>query len=206
MYHGDKRAFLEYLGGNVSRETLEKFDIYYNLLLKWQKKINLISRSGIDDVYRRHFLDSAQLIDLIDDRNAKIVDFGSGAGFPGMILSILGCRNIILIERDGRKASFLRCVAREADLSVHIFEGDINNFDDKVDVIVSRALASLSDLLSLSYQKLSPDGCCLFLKGKNYSYEINEALKCWGMTFQKKGSITSIDSVILRVSDIRPLF
>ena len=205
MITNDKDVFFKYLGKNVSRETLNKFCIYHALLLKWQKKINLISNTTLDQIYTRHFLDSAQISSFINNKESSIADFGSGAGFPGVVLAILGFNNITLIERDQKKAVFLRNVLRELNLDINVFEGDIINYSGKLDIVLSRALASLDSLLKLSYPVLKPDGFALFLKGKSYNLEIKEALKNWEMTFIKKNSITSDNGMILKINNINPL-
>ena len=93
---------------SVPRETEEKLSRFHDLIIKWQSSINLISNTTIQHIWHRHILDSAQLFPLIDDKEKIITDIGSGAGFPGLILSILGCKNIHLVESDARKSAFLR--------------------------------------------------------------------------------------------------
>ena len=92
----------------VSRETLERLILYANLLRKWQRRINLVGRSTLDDLWRRHMLDSAQLLQLLPDDARCLVDLGSGAGFPGLVLAILGVPEVHLIEIDGRKVRLLK--------------------------------------------------------------------------------------------------
>ena len=87
----------------VSRETFEKFHIYHNTLIKWQKSINLISKNSIKNIWERHFLDSAQLYTHVKGVTGNIFDFGSGAGFPGLVLAIMGRKNIHLVESDHKK-------------------------------------------------------------------------------------------------------
>ena len=109
---------------DVSRETLELFVSYGELLLKWQSKINLVSDKTLDDMWRRHFLDSAQLFGLLPGNNPSILDVGSGAGFPGLVLVLMGARNVTLIESDTKKCMFLRevCDKQEKALTLSIVE------------------------------------------------------------------------------------
>jgi 16S rRNA (guanine527-N7)-methyltransferase len=135
---------------NVSRETYDKLRIYEKTLIKWQGSINLISKSTINDIWVRHFLDSAQLYPFISKIKGNIFDFGSGAGFPGLILAIMGHKNITLVESDQKKCTFLREVARLSETDVSILHSRIENLEfRRVDLIMSRALAPLSKLIEL---------------------------------------------------------
>src|SRR3954463_8587665 len=103
---------LQGLGVDVSRETMTTLDTYATLLRKWQKAINLVSSATLEDIWRRHFLDSAQLVPLLPEGDGPVVDLGSGAGFPGLVVALLSGRPTQLIESDQRKAAFLGEVAR----------------------------------------------------------------------------------------------
>ena len=187
---------------NVSRETLEKFEVYETLLKKWQSHVNLVSRSTLDDASERHFLDSAQLFGFIDQAESRVCDLGSGAGFPGAVLAIMGCTNVTLIERDRKKCSFLRAVSRETNTSFDVFEGDVKDYPHKADYITSRALASLRDLLLLSSGLIQPSTTCLFLKGQKLDGELKEIDGLIGVTASKKQSITCKEGVVLQLKDI----
>lgn len=104
----DRNEFLSFLKAhpNVSRETMERLDIYRATLVKWQKRINLVSQSTLADVWRRHFLDSAQLLNAFRGTEKTIVDIGSGAGFPGLVLALMGVPDVHLVESDKKKAPF----------------------------------------------------------------------------------------------------
>lgn len=192
-----------YFFKNVSRETFEKLKIYETLLLKWQAHINLVSFSTLPILWERHFLDSAQLFPLIKKKGASLVDLGSGAGFPGAILAILGCSNVGLIERDQRKCSFLRTVSRETKTPFIVFEGSIENYKNKADYVTSRALAPLKDLLKLAYPLLQETTVCLFLKGKETEEEIYQAEREWEMTATKKSSTISPEGMIIILENVR---
>ena len=188
----------------VSHETVEKLSKYHNTLLKWQKKINLIGKDTIDEAWTRHFLDSLQLVNYIDDKNKVIVDLGSGAGFPGMALAIAGYNSVHLIESDARKVAFLLEISRitATKLSIHHCRIEDNPVV-KIDIFTSRACASLDKLLHLIAPFLSHETICLFHKGKNYAIENEEALLHWQYNLDIIPSIASSEGVILKLSNIR---
>ena len=193
---------------NVSRETYDKLRIYEKTLIKWQGSINLISKSTINDIWVRHFLDSAQLFPIIKDIEGNIFDFGSGAGFPGLILAIMGHKNITLVESDQKKCTFLREVARLSETDVSILHSRIENLEfRKVDLVVSRALAPLSKLISYvesfvikspSNKKVWPK--MLFLKGKSYKNEILELKRYKDLFFDEYPSLTDEQGKIIYFS------
>jgi len=193
---------------NVSRETYDKFRIYEKTLIKWQGSINLISKSTINDIWVRHFLDSAQLYPIIKDIEGNIFDFGSGAGFPGLILAIMGHKNITLVESDQKKCTFLREVARLSQTDVSILHSRIENLEFReVDLVVSRALAPLSKLISYvesfvikspSNKKVWPK--MLFLKGKSFKDEILELKKYKNLFFDEYPSLTDEQGKIIYFS------
>ena len=111
----------------VSRETYKKFIIYYELLNEWQKKMNLVGNSTIKNSLYRHFLDSAQLYNILKNSKGKVLDFGSGAGFPGLVLSIMGIKNVNLIEAKKKKCDFMEKVLLETDTNSKIHNTRIEN-------------------------------------------------------------------------------
>ena len=134
----------------VSRETYEKFKIFHDTLIKWQRSINLISKFTLDTIWLRHILDSAQLYKFIYKTKGNIFDLGSGAGFPGLILAIMGCKKICLVEPDKKKCTFLREVAMLTNTDVTIYNSRIQDLGyQNVEVVISRALASLVKLIQL---------------------------------------------------------
>ena len=125
---------------SVSCETEKKLLVYEEMLKKWQNKINLISNSTINEIWERHFFDSAQLIKFIPHGTIKLLDLGSGAGFPGIILSIMGVDEVLLVESDKRKAIFMSEVGRNLGLNIKIINERIENVAPfKVDIITARA-------------------------------------------------------------------
>ena len=153
------------LRANVSRETLDKLQVYADLLLKWQASINLVGPGTVPEIWHRHFYDlSAAFPYLISD--GPVIDMGSGAGFPGLVLAAMGRRNVILIESNGKKCSFLRDVNRQLSLDVTICQARIEACGSSpgAQYVVSRALAPLDMLLFYAHPLLADDGTCLFLR------------------------------------------
>lgn len=203
----------------VSRETLERLQCYADLLIKWNKSINLVSRVSLDDLWRRHFLDSAQLVANFrpnPEVHAPIlVDLGSGAGFPGMVLALLGVKNVHLIESDQRKCVFLKEVARATQCDVTIHNARIEAVKAfPADIVTARAFAPLPQLLSYAWPFLSHKaaearqsldaegnerGYLLLLKGKSADEELTEAGKKWSMRVERFSSRSSVDGQILRL-------
>lgn len=187
----------------VSRETLARLEIYAALLVKWQPTINLVGRSTLDDVWRRHFLDSAQLFPLLPEGVRVLVDLGSGAGFPGLVLAILGVAETHLIESDQRKATFLREVARATGVPVQVHARRIEAVPPfAADAVTSRALAPLADLLAWASPFIGNQGVCLFPKGRQVEDELTGAAKGWNMRVERFDSQTDPTGTILRVSKL----
>jgi 16S rRNA (guanine527-N7)-methyltransferase len=187
----------------VSRESLDRLSRYYDLLLKWQSKINLIGPDTVKNAWERHFLDSLQLLDLIPDLSQKIVDLGSGAGFAGMVLAICGAADVHLIESDGKKIIFLKEVARITKTKVGILHRRIEDYPLKAtDILVSRACAELDALLALAFPYASHETICLFHKGKNWAKEIEVAEKHWQFNYAVVPSAIDQQGVILKLTNI----
>ena len=192
---------------NVSRETYGKFTVFKKTLLKWQKSINLISKNSIEDIWVRHFLDSAQLYKITKNFDGSIVDFGSGAGFPGMILAMMGHKNIHLVDSDQKKCTFLREVAMLTDTDVIIHNKRIEKLEYfDVELVIARALAPLNKLInytevftnkSLIRQNFPK---MLFLKGNYYEKEILELNKRELFSIKEFKSITDEYSKILYIN------
>jgi 16S rRNA (guanine527-N7)-methyltransferase len=187
----------------VSRETRERLNTYADLLRKWQRSINLVGPRTIDDLWNRHFTDSAQLLPLIPPSARVLVDFGSGAGFPGLVLAILGVSQVHLIESDQRKATFLREVARATGTPVTIHAKRIEQVAPfPADVVSARALAPLGDLLGFAAPFLHPDSLCLFPKGQMAEDELTAASRTWNINVDRIQSVTDPSATILRLSQV----
>lgn len=192
-------------GLDVSRETLENFNLYAEVLLKWQKTINLVSDTTLEDMAERHFLDSVQLIKYIPNKNIRLADLGSGAGFPGLILAMLGVAEVHLIESDIRKATFLREAARVTGTKVIIHDDRVEDtVIVNLDVVTVRALAPLKDLLMLTYKLATPHHALtgLFMKGEKTEEEVLKAQKQWNFTLKAHQSITDPSGKILYISNL----
>lgn len=187
----------------VSRETLELLKTYAELLERWQKAINLVSRDSLDDLWRRHMLDSAQLFPLLPPGARRLVDLGSGAGFPGMVLCAMGVPDVHLVESDARKSAFLRDVSRVLGVSPHIHTRRLEEMHPiKADVVTARALAKLDDLLALAEKFLEPHSICLFLKGQGAEEELTRAAETWKMKITRQTSASDPSGTILRLEQV----
>ena len=187
----------------VSCETVERLVEYCELLQKWQRKINLVSRD-VSDIWSRHVFDSLQLIPHIP-ANDSVCDIGSGGGFPGVILAVAGVTPLTMIESNGKKCTFLREATRRLPSDVRILNQRIEDCPPlNVDIVTARALASLEVLLGFANKLLKPNGKCLFLKGYNVDIEIEIASKSYDFKATKIKSQSSEGGVILQVEDIHP--
>lgn len=190
---------------HVSRETMERLERFVCELKKWQVKINLVSQKSLEDVWRRHIQDSAQLFQLIPNRST-ILDLGSGAGFPGLVLAIMGGGRlkVHLVESDQRKAAFMREAARQVGADVMIYPQRIEKLAPfPVNFVTSRALSSLADLLEFSAPFMMEGSRCLFLKGKSWQEELTSAKEKWMMRAEHIQSRTDPEGVILNLSEVR---
>ena len=187
----------------VSRETRTTLDSFAALLLRWNRTVNLISRRDEPDLWPRHIADSLQLVPLIPPGARRGIDLGSGAGFPGLILSIATGIPFDLIEADLRKAAFLREAARitGAPVAIHPVRAEAATLPRAL-LVTARALAPLPDLLGLASPFLAASGTCLFLKGANAASELTAAASEWHMHVERIPSQTATDACILRISDI----
>ena len=197
----DAEAFRRETG--VSCETLDRLLVYADLLKKWQRRINLVGRSTLDDLWRRHMFDSAQLFPLLPEATSRLVDLGSGAGFPGLVLAILGVPEVHLIESDNRKAAFLREVSRETSTPVDIHVSRIDQVTPFVaDVVTARALAPLTKLLVLAQPFVGEGTVMLFPKGQDVDIELTEATKHTIMQTEIVPSRAHASGAILRLKRI----
>jgi 16S rRNA (guanine527-N7)-methyltransferase len=196
-----REAFAASLG--VSRETLDRLTVYLDLLHRWQRAINLVGPATLADPWRRHILDSAQLLTHLPAGTTSLVDLGSGAGFPGMVLAVLGVPGVVLIESDRRKAQFLREDARATGTEVTVRAERIENLAGwPADVITARALAPLPRLLPLAERFLAADSVCLFLKGYNAERELTQALKSWHMVPEMFSSLSAPTGTVLKLRGV----
>jgi 16S rRNA (guanine527-N7)-methyltransferase len=187
----------------VSRETLTRLEAYAALLAQWNERINLVARDSLRDPWRRHFLDSAQLLPLIPKGAGSLIDLGSGAGFPGLVLAILGVPGVELVESDVRKCAFLREAARIAQGPVTIHNTRIEALPaHPVGVVTARGCAPLDRLLLLAQGLIGPHTCCLFLKGERAEEELTAARRAWNMTASLHPSRSDPRGVIVALEQI----
>ncbi len=183
--------------------NIEEFVI---LLLQENHNFNFIGKSTISDIWDRHILDSAQILQYIDDKNVKIADLGTGAGFPGIVISILGAKEVHLVEKSVRKCEFLRKAKLLSPNRLFVHQAKLEELSDqKFDVLTSRALASLDKLLDHSINFLKEGGYGLFLKGKSLDGELEEAKKSFTFSYELYPSLTSPESRIIKVFDVKKI-
>ena len=189
---------------DLGHDASKRLQVYKALLLKWQKSINLISTNTVSEVDTRHFADSLQLCGFVS-RETNILDIGSGAGFPGLVISIATGSKVTLVESDSRKCEFMRTVSRETLSNSNILNIRIEKADlETPDVITARALADLSTLLAITEKWWSVNRkiVLLFLKGENAENEILEAKQRFKLDVEQYRSTTSQKGRILRLTDI----
>lgn len=196
---------------NVSRETICKLKSYEASLKEWQNKFNLVSNNSLNDAWNRHFIDSLQLIKYIPEQAKILYDFGSGAGFPGMVIAIalkekLPNLKVTLIESIKKKTLYLNTVQNLCGVDVSIINDRIEKLKlSKADVITSRAMCNLSDLLKYSYGLTKKETVMIFPKGKTYNEELEMARKTWKFNCQIETNEVSKDGVILIITNLSPI-
>jgi 16S rRNA (guanine527-N7)-methyltransferase len=188
----------------VSRETLARLSVYLELLQRWQQAINLVGPATLADPWRRHVLDCGQLAAHVPPDAANLVDLGSGAGFPGMVLALLGVRDVHLIEADRRKVQFLREVARVTSAPATIHAVRIEQAPAwPAAVITARGLAPLPRLLELAHRFLAADSICLLLKGRSVGRELTDTRASWHMVCDAIPSLSEPTGTVLKLRGIR---
>jgi len=190
----------QYYPKNESVMVLEKINIYKDMLIYENESINLISKTTINDIENRHFLDSIQLISLISNKSYSLVDIGTGAGLPGILLAIGGCKNVYLVEKQAKKCDFLNRVNKKLELNMHVLNLRIQDINDKqFDYVVSRAFAKLNQIILITKNITHKKSKYILLKGKTFLDEIKSINK---KKFNIKyiDSITSPDSKIIKLS------
>jgi len=193
---------------NVSRETIEKLKIYNHFLLENNKLLSLIGKTTENHIFSRHFTDSAQIYDLIDDKS-EIVDIGSGAGFPGVIIKILIDSkkvegNVILIDKSPKKCKFLNDLSNNLGITLKIQNVRLEDYKfSKISTIVSRAFKKVVDTIDILFKNNDKIKSIILMKGKTYQHELEDAKKKYTFDLEKFRSITSDESYILKISNIK---
>ena len=193
----------------VSRETITSLKKYEDILIKANKTLNLVGKSTIKDIWTRHFLDSVQVIDFIDKNNKTLVDLGSGAGFPGLVLAIaLKDRKIPLktklIEKSPKKVKFLKNIIKELQLNVEVINKNILDEPIKFidDIFVARAFKPLGTILELIHNKAKNWKKIFVFLGKTGQSELLHVSKSWNIKYKQRMSVTSTDSIIIEINKL----
>ena len=188
---------------DVSRETCDRLRAYADLLLRWNRTINLISRADERQLWSRHIDDALDLLPLLPSEFSHAIDLGSGGGLPGLVLAIATGRPFHLVESDQRKSVFLREAARVTSAPVTVHAQRIEALRlPPAPLITARALAPLAKLLEWAAPLLAPGGTCVFPKGRNADDELTAAASQWHMRVQKTQSRTDPTACVLSISEI----
>ena len=192
---------------DVSRETQDRLEKYQALLAKWQTRINLVAPDTLADSWNRHFVDSLQIIKFLPPEEFTLIDMGTGAGFPGLVIAITRPNSRVhLIESDSKKCEFLKAVSRETSASIQIHNSRIEATPPfMADIITARALASLTELLgyTLPFAALNPHVKMIYLKGARWESEINDAQNTYMFDVETHESLTSNQSRVLIISNLK---
>ena len=194
----------------VSRETITSLKKYENYLIKSNKTLNLIGKSTINQIWIRHFLDSSQVIDFINKNERDLVDLGSGAGFPGLVIAIMAKDRKIplkvkLIEKSPRKAFFLREIIKSLNLKVEVLNLNVLKQPGKLeaDLISARAFKPLKIILQFLDRNTEKWKKIFLFLGKTGQDELLQASKSWDIKYKQRMSITSSDSIVIEINKLK---
>ena len=191
----------------VSRETIISLKKYEDLLVKANKSLNLVGNSTINQIWSRHFLDSVQVIDFVDKNDQNLVDLGSGAGLPGLVLAIAAkdrklMFKVKLIEKSPKKVKFLKDTVKALNLNVEVLQQNI--LDEQIkffeDVFVTRAFKPLKTILQLMHNKANNWKKIFIFLGKTGKNELLQASKSWDIEYKQRVSVTSNDSTVIEIN------
>src|SRR5210317_2513626 len=196
---------------NVSRETFLDFEYYINMILEKNKKINIISQKSASKraIIDRHIIDSAQIIDFVDLNSNTIVDIGSGAGMPGIIVAIIlknmkNNMNVHLYEKSYHKSNFLKEVSEKLNLNTKIFQKNIYEIKKiETGTIMSRAFKPMPVVLDLVYENFFKYKNLIFFMGKSGKKVFENSKKKWDLEYEEKKSLTSKDSFLVNIKKIK---
>ena len=190
----------------ISKKQKNLLQKYVLLIKKHQGNVNLIGRSTIANIWVRHIIDSMQIFQYLpkENKDKLLLDVGTGAGLPGIVLAIMGRKDVLLCEKSRKKTLFLKEVLKECSINIKVYNCRIENiFNNNISIIVSRAYASIKNLIFSIYHLISLETILVIHKGKKHMNEINEAQKEFIFTFQKFKSVTSAEGVILKIENIK---
>ena len=205
----DKSSQMDTFGRftQVSRETITSLKKYEDLLVKANKSLNLVGNSTINQIWIRHFLDSVQVIDFVDKNDQNLVDLGSGAGLPGLVLAIAAkdrklTFKVKLIEKSPKKVKFLKDTVKALNLNVEVLQQNI--LDEQIkffeDVFVTRAFKPLKTILQLIHNKANNWKKIIIFLGKTGKNELLQASKSWDIEYKQRVSVTSNDSTVIEIN------
>jgi len=189
---------------NLNRKQVEKIEFFLTTIIKHNKHTNLIGKSTLENFWERHVLDCLQLTKYINNKKLKILDLGTGAGLPGILLSIVGYQKVLMIDSVKKKTEFVKTIIKELSLSSKILNKRIEKSPiSQHDIIVSRALAPLIKLLTYARMYSNKNTTSLFLKGRNVNNEIDLAMRKFSFNFEKIESSSSSEGCILKINNIK---
>ena len=194
----------------VSRETIISLEKYEKMLIEANKTLNLIGKSTISHIWNRHFLDSFQVIDFIGENEKSLIDIGSGAGFPGIILALVAKDRkiplkITLVDKSPKKIIFLKKIISELNLNVQTLNKNIldEELKFKDEILVARAFKPLPIILKLIHNKAENWKKIFIYQGKTWRKELQQASKNWDIEYKQRRSVTSTDSFILQIENFK---
>ena len=189
---------------DLNKKQVDKVDFYLSSIIKYNKHTNLVGKSTLINPWKSHILDSLQLHTYIKNKELSILDMGTGAGIPGVILSIIGYNDTTLVDSNGKKIKFLKFLKKSMNLNIKIYLSRLENLNNlKFDVITSRALTNLNQLISYSQKFLKKNSVVIFLKGKTVNDEIYEAKKNWSFQTSKYQSLSDPRGCVLELKNIK---
>ena len=198
----NKREVVSYF--NLNNTEVDKIEHFIKSIIDFNKHTNIIGKSTIENFWDRHILDCLQLICFMKNKNSKIVDFGTGAGLPGVLFSIAGYQNVLMIESIKKKCDFVRKIIKELSLPAKIQNKRIETTKTlNKDIIVSRALAPLSKLLTYALMHSHNNSTLLFLKGRNVNKEIENAMKFFLFDIIKIKSLSVGDGCVIKIKNLK---
>ena len=196
----NKKETISYF--NIGKNQLDKIEYFISKITNHNKHTNLIGKSTLENIWNRHVLDCLQLSKHISRKELKILDLGTGAGLPGVLLSIIGFKNVLMVDSVKKKTDFIKGIIKELSLSAKVQNKRIENVKIiKQDIVVSRALAPLTKLLSYALLHSEKNTTLLFLKGRGVNDEVEIAMKNFNFDFKKFESLSSGGGCVLEISN-----
>ena len=198
-------ALAEAAGQDVPRETFEKVEAFVAMLREENERQNLIARSTLETLWDRHLIDSAQLMRFGAAEGGRWVDVGSGAGFPGIVLSILAGKSMMLVEPRKLRADFLQRCIEQLDLpNSEVFPHKVERLQGSFDVVTARAVAPVDRLFAMTLHLAHGGTRWILPKGRNGAKELADARRAWQGRFRTEASITDPEAVVLVADGVKP--